>query len=103
MPQRYRAVYPPEFRHQILELHRAGRSVRDLAREFEPSVETIAAWVRQAAADGGRRPDLPSSAEREELTKLRRENHRRRQERDILAKAAAWFARDKTPSGSSSS
>jgi transposase len=103
MPQRYRAVYPPEFRHQIIELHRAGRSVRDLAREFEPSVETIAAWVRQAVADGGRRPDLPSSAEREELTKLRRENHRLRQERDILAKAAAWFARDKTPSGSSSS
>jgi transposase len=70
MPQRYRAVYPPEFRHQIVELHRAGRFVRDLAREFEPLVETIAAWVRQAAADSGRRPDLPSSAEREELSRL---------------------------------
>jgi transposase len=103
MPQRFRAVYPPEFRHQIVELHRAGRSVRDLAREFEPSVETIAAWVRRAGADAGRRPDLPTSAEREELTRLRRENHRLRQERDILAKAAAWFARDKTPFGSSSS
>ncbi len=103
MPQRYRAVYPPEFRQQIVELHRAGRSVRDLAHEFEPSVETIAGWVRQAGADAGRRPELPTSAEREELTRLRRENHRLRQERDILAKAAAWFARDKTPSGSSSS
>ena len=103
MPQRYRAVYPSEFRHQIVELHRAGRSVRDPAREFEPSFETIAAWVRQAGADAGRRPDLPTSAEREELSRLRRENHRLRQERDILAKAAAWFAGDKTQFGSSSS
>jgi transposase len=74
-----------------------------LAKEFEPSLDTIADWVRQADADAGRRPDLPSTADREELAKLRRENHRLRQERDILAKAAAWFARDKTPSGSSSS
>lgn len=103
MPQRYRAVYPPEFRQQIVELHRAGRSVRDLAREFEPTVDTIAAWVRQAGADAGRRPDVTTSAEREELSRLRRENHRLRQERDILAKAAAWFARNRTPSGSSSS
>jgi transposase len=109
MPQRFRAVYPPEFRNQIIELHRAGRSVRDLAREFEPSIETIASWVRQAVADAGRRPDLPTSAEREELSRLRHENHRLRQERldllrsSSLAKAAAWFARDKTPSGSSSS
>jgi transposase len=49
-------------------------------------------------SDGG-----ATSAEREELSKLRRENHRLRQERDILAKAAAWFAKDKTPSGSSNS
>jgi transposase len=103
MPQRYRAAYPPEFRRRIVDLHHAGRSIRDLAQEFEPSVETIAAWVRQAGADAGRRADLPSSKEREELSRLRRENHRLRQERDILAKAAAWFAQDKTPSGSSNS
>lgn len=108
MPQRFRAVYPPEFRNQIVELHRAGPSVRDLAREFEPSIKTIASWVRQAGANAGRRLDLPTSAEQEELTKLRRENHRLRQERDILAKAAAVetmvsTARDKTPFGSSSS
>lgn len=102
MPQRHRAVYPPEFRRQIVELHRAGRSVRDLAREFEPSAETIAAWVCRAGAEAGRRPDLPSGAEREELSRLRRENQRLRQERDVLAKAA-WFAEDGTPSGSSSS
>jgi transposase len=87
----------------MVELYRSGRSLRDLAKEFEPSLDTIADWVRQADADAGKRADLPSTADREELTKLRRENHRLRQERDILAKAAAWFARDKTPSGSSSS
>ena len=57
----------------------------------------------QAERDAGRRTDGPTSAEREELIRLRRENQRLRQERDILAKAAAWFARDKTPSGSSNS
>jgi len=87
----------------MVELHRAGRSLRDLAPEFEPFLDTIADWVRQSDADAGKRPDLPSTVDRKELTKLRRENHRLRQERDILAKAAAWFARDKTPSGSLSS
>ena len=77
----------------MVELYRSGRSLRDLAKEFEPSLDTIADWVRQADADAGKGPDLPSAAYREELTKLRRENHRLRQERDILAKAAAWFAR----------
>lgn len=87
----------------MVELYRSGRSLRDLAKEFELSLDTIADRVRQADADAGRRPDLPSTADREELAKLRRENHRLRQERDILAKAAAWFARDKTLFGSSSS
>ena len=52
---------------------------------------------------GPRKDAGVTSTEREELTKFRREKHRLRQERDILAKAAAWFAKDKTPSGSSSS
>jgi transposase len=65
-------------------------------------LDTIPDWVRRADANTGRRPDLPSKADREELATLRRENHRLHQERDILAKAA-WFARDKTPSGYSSS
>jgi transposase len=73
----------------MVELYRSGRSLRDLAKEFEPSLDTIADWVRQADADAGKRADLPSTAVREELTKLRRENHGLRQERDILAKAAA--------------
>ena len=91
---RSRPPYPPEFRDQIVALHRAGRSVSELAREFEPSTETIRNWIRQADADSGKRPDLPTSSEKEELSRLRRENRRLQQERDILAKAAAWFARE---------
>ena len=101
---KFRVPYPPEFRRQMVELVRSGRTPEELAREFEPTAQSIWNWVRQAERDGGVRKDGGvTSPEREELTKLRRENHRLRQERDILAKAAAWFARDKTPSGSSNS
>ena len=92
--QRYRASYPPEFRRQMVELVRSGRTPEELAREFEPTAQSISTWVRQAERDAGRRVDGPTSAERDELSRLRRENHRLRQERDILAKAAAWFARE---------
>ena len=100
-----RPPYPPEFRRQMIELVRAGRSPEDLAKEFEPSAQTIHNWVRQADRDEGRRPDGLTSAEREELRRLRRENKRLRTEREILAKAAAWFARetDSVPPKSSSS
>ena len=100
---RFRVPYPPEFRRQMVELVRSGRTPEELSREFEPTAQSIANWVRQADRDAGRRSDGATTAEREELIRLRRENHRLRQERDILAKAAAWFARDKTPSGSSNS
>ena len=69
-----------------------GRSVEDLAREFEPCAATIHGWIKQADRDGGRRTDGLNSEERDELRRLRRENRQLRQERDILAKAAAWFA-----------
>ena len=100
-----RAPYPPEFRQQIVELVRAGRSPEELAREFEPSAQAIRNWVAQADRDEGRRSDGLTSSEREELRRLRRENRQLRQEREILAKAAAWFAREtgSIPSGSSSS
>jgi transposase len=77
----------------MIELVRAGRQPEDLAREFEPSAQAIRNWVAQADRDEGRREDGVSSAEREELARLRRENRQLRLERDILAKAAAWFAR----------
>ncbi len=100
-----RRPYPREFREQIVSLVRSGRSARELAREFEPSVQTIRNWVEQADRDEGRRSDGPTTDEREELRRLRRENRQLRMEREILAKAAAWFSRetDSTPSESSSS
>ncbi len=100
-----RAPYAPEFRQQMVELVRAGRSPEELAREFEPSAQAIRNWVSRADRDEGRRCDGLTSSEREELRRLRRENRQLRQEREILAKAAAWFAREtgSIPSGSSSS
>ena len=62
----------------------------ELAREFEPTVETIRQWVKQAELDEGLRSDGLTTAEREELNRLRRENRVLREEREILAKAAAW-------------
>ena len=97
--------YAPEFRRQMVELVRAGRSPEELAREFEPSGQTIRNWVEQADLDEGRREDGLTTQEREEVKRLRRENKRLRTEREILAKAAAWFAREtgSLPPDSSSS
>ena len=96
-----RPPYPPEFRRQMIELVRVGRNPEELAKEFEPTAQTIRNWVAQADRDEGRRDDGLSSVEREELRGLRREVRRLREERDILAKATAWFARG-TDSGKSS-
>jgi transposase len=99
-----RVPYPLEFRRQMVELVRSGRAPEDLSREFEPTAQSIWNRVCRAERDGGARKDGGvTSRELEELSKLRRENHRLRQERDILANAAAWFAREKAPSGSSNS
>ena len=89
-----RPPYTPEFRRQIIELVRAGRSPDELAKEFEPTAQSIRNWVAQDERDAGRGTDGLSSAERDELSRLRRENRQLRQERDILSKAAAWFARE---------
>ena len=93
MPQG-RRPYPLEFRQRIVELVRAGRRPTELAREFEPTVESINAWVKQADRDEGRREDGLTTQEREELRRLRRENRQLRLEREILSKATAWFARE---------
>ena len=89
-----RPPYTPEFRRQIIELVRAGRSPEELAKEFEPTAQSMRNWVAQADRDAGRRSDGLSSVERDELSRLRRENRQLRQEREILSKAAAWFARE---------
>ena len=100
-----RPPFPPEFRRQLVELVRAGRNPAELAREFEVSANSVRNWVRQADLDEGRREDGLSSDEREELRRLRRENRQLREEREILKKAAAWFAREtgSVPPKSSSS
>jgi transposase len=103
-----RPPYSPEFRRQMVELVRAGRSPEDLSREFEPTAQSISTWVAQADKQEGRREekvDGLAAAERDELVRLRRENKQLRLERDILSRAAAWFARETgaVPSGSSSS
>jgi transposase len=89
-----RPQYPLEYRQQIVELVRAGRSPKALAQEFEPSEQTIRNWVRQAALDSGQRTDGLTTEERAELRQLRRENRQLKLEREILKKAAAWFARE---------
>jgi len=97
--------YPEEFRRQMVELVRAGRTPDELAQEFEPSANAIRNWVRQADLDAGVRTDGLTSDERQELRKLRREVKQLRLEREILSQAAAWFAREtgSIPSRDSSS
>ncbi|MCG3133973.1 MAG: Insertion element IS6110 uncharacterized 12.0 kDa protein [Planctomycetes bacterium] len=97
-----RPPYPPEFRQQMIELVRSGRSPESLEKEFEPSAQTIRNWVKQADLDQGRRKDGLTSEEREELVRLRRENRHLLEERDILEKAAAWFAQRGSRRSSSS-
>ena len=89
----------------MVDLVRAGRSPQQLANEFEPSAQAISNWVEQADLDDGRRDDGLTSTERDELQRLRRENKPLKQEREILKKAAAWFAREtnSVPNGSSNS
>ncbi len=84
--------YAPEYRRRIVELARAGRSIAELAREFEPTANAIRKWVKQTALDDGSRSDGLTISEHDELNRLRRENRVLREEREILAKAAAWFA-----------
>ena len=97
--------YTPEFRRQMIELVRSGRSPESLAKEFEPTAQAIRNWVAQAERDAGGRDDGVTTQEREEINRLRREVRQLELERDILSKAAAWFARETAvipPKGSDS-
>ena len=100
-----RPPYPPEFRQQMVALVRAGRTPEELSREYEPTAQSIWNWVRQAERDKGVRKDGLTSEEKEELRRLRREVRVLREEKEILRKAAAWFAEEtgSTPRGRSSS
>ena len=89
-----RRPYARDFREKMAALVRSGRSPTELSKEFEPTAQTIINWTRQADRDAGRGGDGLTSDERSELRRIKRENCRLREERDILAKAAAWFARE---------
>jgi transposase len=81
----------------MVDLVRAGAEPIQLAQQFGPSAETIRNWVRQAERDERRQPVVPAATLHDELAKLRLENRRLREERDILAKAVALFARQTSP------
>jgi transposase len=92
---RTRPGYPPEFRREAVELVRSsGRPIPQIADELGVSPQSLRNWVRQGQLDGGERRDGLTSDEREGLRRLRRENKRLEQEREILQAAAAFFARE---------
>ena len=86
MPKTRRS-YPPKFREQMVALVRAGRTPEELSREFEPTARSIVNWVAQANRDEGKRQDGLTSAEREELRRLRKANRQLWLEREILVKS----------------
>ena len=79
-----RLPYPPQFRRQMVALVHDGRSPEQLAVEFEPTAQSIRNWVAQSARNAGRGDGGLTTAEREELNRLRRENRQLRLEREIL-------------------
>jgi transposase len=90
--------YPPEFRAEAVRLVRdGGRTPRELAVDLGCSEEAIRNWLKQADLDAGRRTDGLTTAEHEELRRLRHENRVLRLERDLLKKAAAFFATESDP------
>jgi transposase len=91
---RGRPPYPPEFRAEAVRLYRSsGKSLKTISEEIGVSLEALRTWVKRAQIDEGTRPGL-TTEEREELRRLRRENRTLRMERDLLKKAAAFFARE---------
>jgi transposase len=94
--------YTPEFKRQMVDLVRSGRTPASLAKEFGPTPWSISLWVKQDERDAGKGDGGLTSTEREELSRLRRENRKLKEEREILSKAAAWFATEGAPSKRSS-
>jgi transposase len=90
-----KAPYPSVFRQQIIELVQAGKSAQELSKEFGCCTKTIQSWVAQASIAQVPKSLVKaglSATEREELSRLRRQVRQLQMERDILAKATAWFA-----------
>jgi transposase len=89
-----RPPYPEQFRREAVQLVRSGRSIADVAASLGVSQQTLRNWRRQGERDRGERDDGLTSAEREELRELRKRVRRLEQERDILKRATALFARE---------
>jgi len=92
--RRKRRSFGAEFKADAVRLTRSGKSVAQVAKELDLTDSALRAWVRQAEADAGERRDVITTQEREELVRLRRENRRLRQEREILKAAATFFVRE---------
>jgi len=91
----HKAPYPPEFRNESVRLLRtSGKPMAQIARELEVTTETLRQWLKQADIDDGRRHDGLTTEETEEVRRLRREVRTLREEREILLKAAAFFAKE---------
>jgi transposase len=91
---RPRRFFPPAYKAEVVELIRStGKTVSQVARKLDLTETAVRQWVRQAL-DAGRRRDGLTTAEREELRRLRRENPDLREEREILRKAAGFLARE---------
>lgn len=87
--------YTPEFRREAIELYRvSGRAVAVVAKDVGVASETLGRWVRQAEIDAGDRQEVLSAESQSEVVALRRRVRRLEQEREILVKAAAFFARE---------
>jgi transposase len=92
---RPRRSFTPQFKTEIVELCRGGdRSIGQVCRDYDLTETAVREWVRQADLDEGRRSDGLTTAEREELVRLRRENRRLQQDVDILRRATAFFAKE---------
>jgi transposase len=91
---RSRRSFTPEFKAEIVELCRRGdRSIGQVASDFDLTETNVRTWVKQTEIDHGERPGL-TSEEREELTRLRRENRRLEIDNETLKRATAFFARE---------
>jgi transposase len=93
---RTRPPYPPEFRAEAVKLARPSeKPLSELARDFRVSTETLRNWLRQQQIDTGKREGVTTD-EREELRRLRKENKVLKEEREVLRKATAFFAREES-------
>ena len=92
---RTRPPYPPEFRAEAVRLIRSsGKPLSEISQDLGVSEQSLRVWIKQADLDAGHRDDGLTTSELEELRRLRRENRVLREEREILKKAAAFFARE---------